>query len=114
MKKLDINGLAKEMGVTVDTLKKTFEDYAEAARTKKCPHNRKFFKNVPKPTDTFHVAIITPVVHQTMGGLSVDTDSQVLDGSNNKIKGLWAAGEVMGGTHGKNRLGGNSLLDCVV
>lgn len=49
-----------------------------------------------------------------MGGLLVDTDSQVLDKNNNKIEGLWASGEVMGGTHGNNRLGGNSLLDCVV
>lgn len=49
-----------------------------------------------------------------MGGLLCDTESQVLDKNNNKIEGLWCAGEVMGGTHGTNRLGGNSLLDCVV
>jgi len=49
-----------------------------------------------------------------MGGLRVDTDSQVLDTKGNKIEGLWASGEIMGGVHGKNRLGGNSLLDCVV
>lgn len=49
-----------------------------------------------------------------MGGLYVDTDSNVLDKEGCKMEGLWASGEVMGGTHGKNRLGGNSLLDCVV
>jgi len=64
--------------------------------------------------DSFHVALITPVVHYCMGGLRVDTDSQVLDTKGNKIEGLWASGEIMGGVHGKNRLGGNSLLDCVV
>lgn len=49
-----------------------------------------------------------------MGGLHVDTTTSVLDGQNERIEGLWASGEVMGGTHGTNRLGGNSLLDCVV
>lgn len=49
-----------------------------------------------------------------MGGINVDTESSVLDSENKKIEGLWASGEVMGGVHGKNRLGGNSLLDCVV
>lgn len=48
-----------------------------------------------------------------MGGLKVDEASRVL-GPKGQIKGLYAAGEVMGGVHGKNRLGGNSLLDCVV
>lgn len=48
-----------------------------------------------------------------MGGIKVSTKSEVMT-ENAPIPGLWAAGEVMGGTHGKNRLGGNSLLDCVV
>jgi len=48
-----------------------------------------------------------------MGGLAANAKSEVL--SNGKpIPGLYATGEVMGGVHGKNRLGGNSLLDCVV
>jgi succinate dehydrogenase/fumarate reductase flavoprotein subunit len=63
--------------------------------------------------DSFNVAIITPVIHYTMGGLKVDEHAHVL-GPKGPIKGLYAAGEVMGGIHGKNRLGGNSLLDCVV
>jgi succinate dehydrogenase/fumarate reductase flavoprotein subunit len=63
--------------------------------------------------DNFHVAIITPVIHYTMGGLKVDEKTHVL-GSKGPIRGLYASGEVMGGVHGKNRLGGNSLLDCVV
>jgi len=63
--------------------------------------------------DCFNVAIITPVIHYTMGGLKVDEHSHVL-GQKGPIRGLYAAGEVMGGVHGKNRLGGNSLLDCVV
>merc|ERR1719254_39626 len=49
-----------------------------------------------------------------MGGLEIDTDSAVIGTSGEVIKGLYAAGEVAGGVHGNNRLGGNSLLDCVV
>merc|ERR1712038_1751576 len=50
-----------------------------------------------------------------MGGLEIDTDSAVISAATSKaIPGLYAAGEVAGGVHGNNRLGGNSLLDCVV
>jgi len=50
-----------------------------------------------------------------MGGLEIDANSVVLDKKSGKpIQGLYAAGEVAGGVHGNNRLGGNSLLDCVV
>merc|ERR1740116_29990 len=62
----------------------------------------------------FYVAIITPVIHYCMGGLEIDVDSAVVDKDGKAIKGLYAAGEVAGGVHGNNRLGGNSLLDCVV
>jgi len=46
--------------------------------------------------------------------LEIDTDSAVLGPGNKAIPGLYCAGEVAGGVHGNNRLGGNSLLDCVV
>merc|ERR1712242_422436 len=66
-------------------------------------------------TEEFYVAIITPVIHYCMGGLEIDVDSAVLSTSTGvAIPGLYAAGEVAGGVHGNNRLGGNSLLDCVV
>jgi len=65
--------------------------------------------------EPFYVAIITPVIHYCMGGLEIDTDSAVISAKTGKaIPGLYAAGEVAGGVHGNNRLGGNSLLDCVV
>jgi FAD binding domain/Cytochrome b5-like Heme/Steroid binding domain len=57
---------------------------------------------------------MTPVLHYTMGGLEIDTESRVLDVSGKPIPGLFAAGEVAGGVHGANRLGGSSLLGCVV
>jgi succinate dehydrogenase/fumarate reductase flavoprotein subunit len=57
---------------------------------------------------------MTPVLHYTMGGLEIDIESRVLDNSGKPISGLFAAGEVAGGVHGANRLGGSSLLGCVV
>jgi succinate dehydrogenase/fumarate reductase flavoprotein subunit len=64
--------------------------------------------------DHFHVAHMTPVLHYTMGGLEIDAESRVLDSQQKPIQGLVAAGEVAGGVHGANRLGGSSLLGCVV
>merc|ERR1711939_1086878 len=49
-----------------------------------------------------------------MGGLEIDVNSAVLGSNGKAIPGLYCAGEVAGGVHGNNRLGGNSLLDCVV
>jgi hypothetical protein len=78
---------------------------------------KKFFHNIipgdAVATEPFYVAFITPIIHYCMGGLEITTKSEVV-GKNGVIKGLYAAGEVMGGVHGNNRLGGNSLLDCVV
>merc|ERR1719240_2334231 len=79
---------------------------------------KKFFHNIIPGSkvkdEPFYVAIITPVIHYCMGGLEIDTHSNVVDKSGKAIPGLYAAGEVAGGVHGNNRLGGNSLLDCVV
>ncbi|KAI5286408.1 hypothetical protein KEM55_000316 [Ascosphaera atra] len=57
---------------------------------------------------------VTPVVHFTMGGVNINENGAVLDTEGQQIRGLWAAGEITGGLHGDNRLGGSSLLECVV
>ncbi|GMI44907.1 hypothetical protein TrCOL_g1522, partial [Triparma columacea] len=62
----------------------------------------------------YRVGVVQPVLHYTMGGLTVNGDGRVLDVNGTIMEGLYAAGEVMGGVHGENRLGGSSLLDCVV
>merc|ERR1719230_2438813 len=124
--------LAAEIGVPVTTLKQTFDDYNAVAEKMKnevpgAPYDaygggkswdkfgKKFFHNLPVLVeDSFHVAIVTPVIHYCMGGLEIDTNSNIVDNRGMAIPGLYAAGEVAGGVHGNNRLGGNSLLDCVV
>ncbi|KAI8473725.1 MAG: FAD binding domain-containing protein [Monoraphidium minutum] len=57
---------------------------------------------------------VTPVLHYTMGGLAVGPDAAVLGRSGEPLPRVWAAGEVSGGLHGMNRLGGNSLAECAV
>jgi fumarate reductase flavoprotein subunit len=54
-----------------------------------------------------------PTVHHTMGGLEIDVNSEVLNTNDQPIKGLYACGEVTGGIHGSNRLGGNAICDCM-
>ncbi|GJF00104.1 fumarate reductase [Phanerochaete sordida] len=107
--------LAKEMGIPAAQLKKTFDDYNQVVRAKKDPFGKKFFASGEwSMNDIFNVAIMTPVLHYTMGGLEIDQESRVVGKDGKPIPGLFAAGEVAGGVHGANRLGGSSLLGCVV
>lgn len=109
--------LAKEIGISSAALQATFHDYNEIGRgNKKDPYGKKFFQNANFDlNDSFWVAIVCPVLHFTMGGIEIDPESQVRAGTNKTvIPGLYAAGEVAGGVHGANRLGGSSLLACVV
>lgn len=97
----------------------TIQDYANVvAGRKKDKLGRSHFGHWKltdvRPDSVIYVGQVTPVVHFTMGGVTINVRSQVLDTSWHPIKGLWAAGEVTGGVHGKNRLGGSSLLECVV
>ena len=63
---------------------------------------------------TLIVRLMAPSTHHTMGGLKVDVDRHVLDAEGNIIPGLYAAGEVTGGIHGGNRLGGNAIVEIFV
>ena len=65
-------------------------------------------------TAPYYAVRVTPAIHHTMGGLSVNTNTQVLRADGTPIPGLYAAGEVTGGFHGANRLGGNGVADIVV
>ena len=108
--------VAREIGVPPAKLAETFAKYNAAAERNTCPFGKKFFHNLPLDMNdsTFHVAQVCTVVHYTMGGLAINNESQVVSEAGIPVPGLYAAGEVAGGIHGRNRLGGNSLLDCVV
>jgi len=79
------------------------------------PDGKTRFDNAPfDPTDEYYVGIVTPLLHYTMGGLKITPDAEVLTTENEIIPGFFAGGECAGGIHNKNRLAGNSLVDCVV
>ncbi|KAJ0425045.1 FAD binding domain-containing protein [Aspergillus carlsbadensis] len=95
------------------------QDYADIVAGKKTDElGRTAFGNWTladvQPGSVAFVGKVTPVLHFTMGGVVFDENTQVLDEQGDAIPGLWAAGEVTGGLHGQNRLGGSSLLECAV
>ncbi|KAL7411209.1 FAD binding domain-containing protein [Mrakia frigida] len=107
---------AKEMGIKPEVLQETFDKYNAIVDGKaKDPYGKKFFPGGKlKLDDVFHVANMTPVSHFSMGGVEIDEYSRVIDTHHKFIPGLFASGEVAGGVHGANRLGGSALLGCVV
>ncbi|KAM5451829.1 Osmotic growth protein [Microsporum audouinii] len=116
MKKMTGAELAREIGCGEDALRKTFDEYNAIGGGKKPdPWGKKFFHNLPMQVDdTFHVALMEPVLHFTMGGIEINDKAQVLNSEKKPFDGLFACGELAGGVHGANRLGGSSLLGCVV
>lgn len=106
--------LAKDMGVSAKELQAEFERYNGYAKNGNDPWGKKFFNGVPLSIkDKFMCAIVTPVVHYTMGGLAITEKAQCVHQSGKVLPGLFAAGEATGGVHGRNRLGGSALLECV-
>ncbi|KAI0881503.1 Flavocytochrome c [Annulohypoxylon maeteangense] len=116
MKKITGKQLAKEIGCTPEHLQETFTKYNAIADGKqKDPWGKKFFHNGPLDiNDDFHVSLMEPVLHFTMGGIEINDKAQVLNKEQKPFEGLYACGELAGGVHGANRLGGSSLLGCVV
>jgi predicted heme/steroid binding protein len=133
--------LAAEIGCSADHMSKVIQLHKEAAdKMAKDPEGgpypaypsgrcwdepsgktgsgKKFYHNVIDGqqfyNEPYYAAIITPIIHYCMGGLEITTKSEVVGSNGRPIPGLYCAGECMGGVHGNNRLGGNSLLDCVV
>jgi succinate dehydrogenase/fumarate reductase flavoprotein subunit len=97
----------------------SIEQFAKAAAGKEVDaFHRTSFANwtlfEPSGDSVVYVGTVTPAVHFTMGGVLINEKSEVLRNDSESIEGLWAAGEVTGGVHGGNRLGGSSLLECVV
>ncbi|QUN05022.1 flavocytochrome c [Shewanella yunxiaonensis] len=109
-----IDGLAKLTGMDSKLLASTIGDYNQYQKTgdDKAFHRQDMPLNVTQPP--YYAVKVAPGIHHTMGGVAIDTKAEVLDLQSWPIKGLYAAGEVTGGVHGYNRLGGNAIADTVV
>ena len=106
--------LADKLGVPADTFKATMEKWNGYVANKEDPDfGRTSFAN-PLDTAPFYAVKVTAGIHHTMGGLKIDPETHVLNTAGEIIPGLFAAGEVTGGVHGGNRLGGNAVADFVV
>lgn len=115
LKKADtVEELAKAAGMDPKVLAKTVSDYN---KYRKAGKDEAFGRpNMPLAVAKapFYAVEVAPGIHHTMGGVAIDTESEVLDIQSRPMPGLFAAGEVTGGVHGFNRLGGNAVADTVV
>ncbi len=114
----NLDELAKLMEVPADNLKAAVEEYNKAARNKGTADKFGFkatnTDDAPMTEGPWYACLKVPTVHHTMGGIKINTDTQVLGAGDQPIAGLYAAGEVTGGIHGANRLGGNAIADVFV
>ncbi|KAK4675539.1 hypothetical protein QC764_505070 [Podospora pseudoanserina] len=118
----------KKIAELDETTRQTLKEYAAAVRGEKEDElGRKAFghwrlteEDVDEGEEEVCVGRVTPITHFTMGGAVFNTKAQILtaelgeEQEGKEIEGLWGAGEITGGLHGDNRLGGSSLLECVV
>ena len=108
-----LDGLAAKLDMDPATLQATVDAFNQAVETGSDEFGRTLFscklENGPWVATPRQVCI-----HHTMGGLTIDTAGHVMSADGDKIDGLYAAGEVTGGIHGGNRLGGNAVVDTVV
>ncbi|MBQ6377010.1 MAG: flavocytochrome c [Lachnospiraceae bacterium] len=110
-----IEDLAKQIEVDPAVLAETLKNWNQCVADQKDPE---FGRDTGMEADLsqapYYAIKIAPGIHHTMGGVHIDTEARVIDVNNEPIPGLFAAGEVVGGVHGGNRLGGNAVADIVV
>lgn len=110
-----IKDLADKLSIDSKTLSQTIERYNQFAETKRDEDfGRTTGMRHPINKGPFYAIKIAPGVHHTMGGVTINTDTQVLDTDKHVIQGVFAAGEVVGGVHGANRIGGNAVADIII
>ena len=109
-----VEELASKIGVDAEGLKKTLEDYASYQASKTDAEFGRASMELPLTQAPYYAALSVPAIHHTMGGVKINTSTEVLKEDGSVIPGLYAAGEVTGGIHGGNRLGGNAVTDIVV
>lgn len=110
-----IEGLATQMGVDASNLQATVEAWNQAvAEQNDEAFGRTTGMDVDISVAPFYAIQIAPGIHHTMGGVKIDTTASVISVDGEPIPGLFAAGEVTGGVHGANRIGGNAVADIIV
>lgn len=106
--------LAKEINIPADAFAETMTKWNECVANRKDSEFGRTSFAQPLDKAPFYAIKVTAGVHHTMGGLRIDSHTRVLKGDGSVIPGLFAAGEVTGGIHGGNRLGGNAVADFVI
>ena len=106
--------LAGELGIPADAFAATMEKWNGYVAEKNDPDFGRTSFAQPLDTAPYYAVKVTAGIHHTMGGLKIDSQTHVLNTEGQIIPGLFAAGEVTGGVHGGNRLGGNAVADFVV
>jgi fumarate reductase flavoprotein subunit len=107
--------LAEKLGMDYHTFLATLERYNGFVENQYDEDfGRKTALRNPIKDGPFHAIRIAPGVHHTMGGVTINAETEVLDKQHQVIPGVFAAGEVAGGIHGGNRIGGNAVADIIV
>lgn len=103
--------LARKMDLDAEVLEATLIQYNSYVDSGSDPDFNR--PDLPRRLETapFYMVEVGPAVHHTMGGLKIDSDTRVYNNKGEWVRGLFAAGEVTGGVHGANRLGGNAMVD---
>lgn len=109
-----IEELADKIGADEKTLVETIDKWNYAVKIGEDDLGRTTGMSRPLAHPDYMAIHIAPAVHYTMGGIKINHFTQVLDDNDDAINGLFAAGEVSGGLHGNNRIGGNSIAETVV
>lgn len=109
-----LKDLGKALEIDEKELLKTIETYNQYVISGKDQDFGRESMKSKIDASPFYAVKVSPAVHYTMGGVKINEKAQVLNENGQIIKGLFAAGEVTGGIHGANRLGGNSLTDITV
>ncbi|MHA4990633.1 flavocytochrome c [Cetobacterium somerae] len=102
------------MNLDGEALLKTVERYNGFVQNKKDLDFNRRGTLVSISKGPFYIQKVAPAVHHTMGGVRINSENQILDKNGDAIKGLFAAGEIVGGLHGTNRLGGNAITEIIV
>lgn len=110
-----LEDLCSKLDWDYETVKAEVDEYNENVKNNAFSdeYGRKLF-TILQEDDPWYAIPRTPSVHHTMGGVTINTDTQVLKEDGSVINNLYAAGEVVGGIHGGNRVGGNAIVDCLV